>query len=160
MPVGMLFTKRNENTAWSQVIKTYSWKLSIIVEMEYVFVLSLLFQRLLAWSSGLIGHLHDEVILLLRPESFRGLLSCANLGFCHWNLAGITKLKYERKNEKDSGHSSKMTPSCKWLIRYFSLFFSSKGASSNLVGDKFLFSSSSFLFFKTPFFIFNKFCFN
>ena len=28
------------------------------------------------------------------------------------NLTGITKFKYERKNEKDSGHSSKMTPSC------------------------------------------------
>ena len=34
-------------------------------------------------SALIIGHLHDEVILLLRPESFRGLLSCANLGFCH-----------------------------------------------------------------------------
>ena len=33
------------------------------------------------------------------------------------------------------------------LIQYFSLFFSSKGASSNLVGDKFLIFSSSFLFF-------------
>ena len=27
---------------------------------------------------NLIGHLHDDVILLLRPESFRTLLSCAN----------------------------------------------------------------------------------
>ena len=26
----------------------------------------------------IIGHLHDDVILLLRPESFRTLLSCAN----------------------------------------------------------------------------------
>ena len=25
-----------------------------------------------------IGHLHDDVILLLRPESFRVLFSCAN----------------------------------------------------------------------------------
>ena len=32
------------------------------------------------------------------------------------NLAGITKFKYERKNEKDSGRSSKTTPSCKWPI--------------------------------------------
>ena len=31
--------------------------------------------------------------------------------------AGITKFKYERKNEKDSGRSSKMTPSCKWPIQ-------------------------------------------
>ena len=30
------------------------------------------------------------------------------------NLAGITKFKYERKNEMDFGSSSKMTPSCKW----------------------------------------------
>ena len=30
--------------------------------------------------------------------------------------AGITKFKYERKNEKDSGRSSKMTPYCKWPI--------------------------------------------
>ena len=49
-----------------------------------------------------IGHLHEDVILLLRPESFRGLLSCANLGFCHWNLCWITKFEYERENEKDS----------------------------------------------------------
>ena len=57
---------------------------------------------------GSIGH------LLLRPESIRTLLSCANYGFCHLNLAGATKLKYERKNEKDSGRNSKMTSSCKW----------------------------------------------
>ena len=51
-----------------------------------------------------------------RPESFRVFLSCANYGFCHLNLAGITKFKYEKKNEKDSGRSSKMTPSCKGLL--------------------------------------------
>ena len=28
----------------------------------------------------------------------------------------MTKYKYERKNEKDSGRSSKMTPSCTWPI--------------------------------------------
>ena len=38
------------------------------------------------------------------------------LGLFYLNLAGITEFKYERNNEKDSGHSSKMTPSCKWLI--------------------------------------------
>ena len=27
---------------------------------------------------SLIGHLHNDIILLLRPESFRVLLSCAN----------------------------------------------------------------------------------
>ena len=61
---------------------------------------------------GIIGHLHDDVILLLGPEFFRVLLSFANWSFCYLNLTGITKLKYERKNEKDSG--SKMTLSCKW----------------------------------------------
>ena len=52
--------------------------------------------------------------LLLRPESFRVFLSCANYGFCHLNLAGITKYNYGKKNEKDSGRICKMTPSCKW----------------------------------------------
>ena len=64
-----------------------------------------------------IGHLHDDVILLPRPESFRFLLnSCANQGFCYLNLAGFLKFKYERKSEKHSGRSSKMTPSCEWPI--------------------------------------------
>ena len=63
---------------------------------------------------GIIGHLHDDVILLLGPEFFRVLLSFANWSICYLNLTGITKLKYERKNEKESG--SKMTPSCKWPI--------------------------------------------
>jgi len=54
--------------------------------------------------------------LLLRPESLRVFLSCANYSFCHLNLARITRFKYEKKNEKDSGHSGKMTPSCKWPI--------------------------------------------
>ena len=48
--------------------------------------------------------------------TIRVLLSCANKGFCYLNLAGITKFKYERRNGKDSGRSSKMTPSCKWPI--------------------------------------------
>ena len=47
-----------------------------------------------------VGRLHDDVILLQRPESFRGLLSCANYGFCYSKLAGITKFEHERKNEK------------------------------------------------------------
>ena len=37
-------------------------------------------------------------------------------GFSQLNLAGITKFKYEKKNEKDSGRSSKMTSSWKWPI--------------------------------------------
>ena len=63
-----------------------------------------------------VGHLHYDIILLLRPESFKVLLSCANEGFCYSNLTGITKFKYERRNEKDSGRRSKITPSCKWPI--------------------------------------------
>ena len=63
-----------------------------------------------------LGHLRDDVILLLRPESFRVLLSCADQGFCYLIRAGITKFKYERKNLMDSGCSSKMMPSCKWSI--------------------------------------------
>ena len=63
-----------------------------------------------------IGHLHNGVILLLRPESFRFFLSCANYHLCYFNLAGITKFKCEWKNEENSGHSSKMTPLCRTLI--------------------------------------------
>ena len=61
-------------------------------------------------------NLHHDAMLLPRPESFRMLFSCANQGFCYLNLAGITEFKYKRTNEKDSGHSSQMTPSCKWPI--------------------------------------------
>ena len=39
-------------------------------------------------------HLHNDFILLPRPESFRISFSCANF-------------KYEGKKEKDSGHISK-----------------------------------------------------
>lgn len=49
-----------------------------------------------------IGHLNDGVILLLRPESLRVLLSSANQCFCYSNL--------EMKNEKHSGRASEMTP--------------------------------------------------
>ena len=48
-------------------------------------------------SHGVIGHLHDDVILLLQPEPCKVLLSCVNKGFCFVNLAGITKFKYERR---------------------------------------------------------------
>ena len=54
--------------------------------------------------------------VLLRPKTFRVFLSCANYGFCYLNPAGITKFKYEKKSEKDSGLGSKMTPWCKWPI--------------------------------------------
>ena len=64
-----------------------------------------------------IGHLRDGVILLLRPECFGFFLSCENYRLCYLNLAGITKFKCERKNEKNSGRCSKMTPSCEWPIK-------------------------------------------
>ena len=38
---------------------------------------------------------------------------------CYLNLTGATKFKYEKKNEKNSGRSSKMRPSCKWPIERF-----------------------------------------
>ena len=69
------------------------------------------------------GHLHDGVILLLRPESCGFFLSYANYRLCYLNLTGITTFKCEWKNEKNSGHSSKMTPSCKWPIVTVHLFF-------------------------------------
>ena len=46
----------------------------------------------------IIGQLHDDVILLLRPESFRGFVFLCK----YLNLARMTKFKYERNNEKDS----------------------------------------------------------
>ena len=61
-------------------------------------------------------HWQYDVILVLRPESFKVLLSCANQGFCYLNLSGITRFNYERNNEKDFGRSSEMTPSCKWSV--------------------------------------------
>ena len=48
--------------------------------------------------------------------TFGFLLSCPSYRLCYLNLAGITKFKFERRNEKNCGHSSKMTPSCKWPI--------------------------------------------
>ena len=44
-----------------------------------------------------IGDLHDDVILLIRPESFWVLLSCANYGFCfskQW-----LELEYQKKKQ-------------------------------------------------------------
>ena len=61
-------------------------------------------------------HLHDGVILLLRPESFTFFLSYLNLVI----PVRFTKHKHlfaqESKTLKDSCRSSKMTPSCKWSI--------------------------------------------
>ena len=42
---------------------------------------------------GLIGQLHDDVILLQLPESFSLLFSCANQNYCSLILSGIDKFK-------------------------------------------------------------------
>ena len=63
-----------------------------------------------------MGDLRDDIIYYYDQNPSGFSFFCANYGFCHLNLAGITKFKYEKKNEKDSGRSSKMTPSCKWPI--------------------------------------------
>ena len=67
------------------------------------------------------GHWQDDAILLLRPESSGfGFL----VQFRALDLAGITKLKknMKRKYEKDSGRSSKVTPSCKCVVFVDKLF--------------------------------------
>ena len=45
------------------------------------------------------------------PSGFSFLVQI--IALCYLNLAGITKFKCERKNEINSGRSSKKTPSCK-----------------------------------------------
>ena len=61
-------------------------------------------------------HLHDGVILLLRPESFTFFLSYLNLVI----PVRFKQQKYlfvqESKTLNDSCRSSIMTPSCKWPI--------------------------------------------
>ena len=84
-----------------------------------------------------IGYLHDGALLLLLPESFRVLLSCANQNFCYLNLTGTTKFNYERKNEMNSGQSSKKLSLCKWPTGCY-LQVGLKGAVSQ--------QSSSFFF--------------
>ena len=51
----------------------------------------------------------------------QGFPFLCKLRLFHLNLAGITKFKDEKKNVKDSGRNSKMTPSFKWPIAIFSL---------------------------------------
>ena len=66
----------------------------------------------------------------------QGVPFFSNYGFYHLNLAGITKFKYEKKNEKDSGRSGKMKPSCKWPIRVHvasSLCFKARLSAKTLI---------------------------
>ena len=74
-----------------------------------------------SFSRGEIGNLHDGVILLLRPGSFRVLLSCVNEGFCYLNLTGATKFKYEKKTQKNSGHSSRHLENALLSFLFFSI---------------------------------------
>ena len=62
-----------------------------------------------------MGHLHNDIIYYYdqNPSGFCFLVQITAFVI---NLAGITKFNYEKKNEKDSGRSSKMTPSRKWPI--------------------------------------------
>ena len=60
--------------------------------------------------------MHDDIILLVRPESFMVLLSCANQAFAIQTSLGLQNLNMRGKKEKHSGRGSKMTPSCKWPI--------------------------------------------
>ena len=54
----------------------------------------------------------------LNPLEFCFLVQIT-LGFCYLSLTETTKFKYEKKNKKDSSHSSTMMPSFKWPIACF-----------------------------------------
>ena len=66
-----------------------------------------------------MGHLHDDIIYYYdqNPSGLSFLVQIT--AFCHLNLAGITKYKYEQKYEKDSGRVCKMKPSCKWPMAVY-----------------------------------------
>ena len=49
------------------------------------------------------------ILLILLPESFRVLLSFGNYTFFFSHLTGITKFKYNRTKEMNSGFSSQKT---------------------------------------------------
>ena len=66
----------------------------------------------------IMGHLYDDFTPSTRI--LQGFAFLCKLGLFYLNLAGIDKSKYERKNEKDSGPSSKMTPSYKNFEFYLS----------------------------------------
>ena len=81
--------------------------LQCCVEFKIIVANRLMQHRLKGcWNN--VASVQNNVVAML----FRVLLSCANQGFCYLNLIWITKFKYERKNEKNSCRSSKMTPAC------------------------------------------------
>ena len=71
-----------------------------------------------------IGHLHDGIILLLRPESFSFFLSYLNLVIPVRVKQQKSRFAQESKTLKDSGRSSKMTSSCKCPILHAVQFLS------------------------------------
>ena len=77
-----------------------------------------------------------------RPESFRILFSSANF-------------KYEGKNEKDSGHSSKkMTPSCKWPSQKMPIYSEAKCEANDMKIDFiFILMQIKLIFIRRVFFI-------
>ena len=66
----------------------------------------------------------------LNPVEFCFLVQIKALSF---NFTEITKFKYEKKNEKDSGHSCKMMPSCKLPIACFQSEQGTQGKSSCII---------------------------
>ena len=58
-----------------------------------VFALSIIIIMCKDYYCTYLRPLHDSAILLLLPESFRVLLSCADWGFYYLNLTGIKKFK-------------------------------------------------------------------
>ena len=55
-----------------------------------------------------IDHLHDDIILLLRPESFIVFAFLCKLGLLLFNVSGLPNLNMREKNQKDSGCSSNL----------------------------------------------------
>ena len=64
-----------------------------------------------------MGHLHDEVLLLLRPEFTSFFLSYLNLEVPVRFKYQKPKFTQESNTLKDSGRNSKMTLSVKWPIK-------------------------------------------
>ena len=71
-----------------------------------------------------MGHLHDGVILLLHknPSGFCLIFLC-ELRLFYLNLTGITKFEYERRNEMNSGRSSKKTEDVIMQMSYCTRYF-------------------------------------
>ena len=58
----------------------------------------------------------------------QGFAFLFKLSFCYRNLTAITKFKYERKNEINSGLTNKKDVMCKWPIKWFAKIPNSDGS--------------------------------